>query len=410
VRRSTWLVFAGAVGLAAASCELDVTLGRFNLTGDGGDGMGAFSPGDAGPPCETDPDADADGDGYSVTKGDCNDCDPHVNPNAVEVIHPDPNSEPQDEDCDGAIDEIDPPCDDGLEIDDADPLNAARAIELCKQSKGAGDWGVVQARWVMPDGSDPPPLVLAAYHLGHGILPDFGPNVAPQRGARMVVVSSGSARRPNDAGYQSHVDFDKGYSSAHPPGFPKASPSCPPDVVTGVPHDAAALEVELRAPSNAYGVTFDFDFYTSEWPAFICSPYNDIFLALLSPPPPSKPDGNVSFDSQGNPVSVNNAFLDVCGCENNPPDDCIANGKVFGCALGNSELVGTGFGLDTEGIDHAATSWLVTRAPVVPSSTFTVRFVVYDSGDGLYNSSTLLDNWQWIARPGTDVNTEPIPK
>jgi hypothetical protein len=403
-----WLAVAAAL-TASAGCNIDVSLGRMPIISEQGGG-GMFNPGAGGNDCNRLPDTDNDADGFMVRQGDCDDCDPHVNPNAVEVAHPDPGASRKDEDCDGSVDEKEQSCDQGLAIDDADALHGANAMDLCKTSRGENDWGIVEARWTMPDGSNPPSAALALYHLGHGMLPDFGPNVETRRGQRMLVLSSGNARRPGDPDFVQHDLFSKGYVSAHPPGFPKPSPSCPNAPETGLPNDAIALEVTLRAPSNAYAFSFDFNFYTYEWPIYICSQYNDFFIALLSPPPPSRPDGNISFDGLGNPVSVNNAFLEVCGCPGNPPSPCMAGNKMFDCALGNAELVSTGFGLHTEGEDHAATSWLSTRAPVVPSSTFRLRFAIYDSDDGGWNSSTLIDNFQWIAEPGTDVNTAPILK
>jgi hypothetical protein len=86
----------------------------------------------------------------------------------------------------------------------------------------------------------------------------------------------------------------------------------------------------------------------------------------------------------------------------------VAGGKTFDCALGAQELIGTGFGIDTAFEDHAATSWLFTTAPI-ESDTITIRWGVYDSGDGILDSTTLIDNWQWIATPGTQVGTEPVP-
>jgi hypothetical protein len=124
-----------------------------------------------------------------------------------------------------------------------------------------------------------------------------------------------------------------------------------------------------------------------------------------------QPDGNISFDSQNNPISVNNALLDVCGCSGNPPNPCIAGGKSFPCALGDTDLIQTGFGLDTNfGQDHGSTSWLRTTAPVKGSEQITLRFTVYDSGDGVLDTTTLVDNFQWIATPGTKVGTNPVPK
>src|SRR5690242_5411573 len=39
-----------------------------------------------GTDCSSAADEDKDKDGYSVTQGDCNDCDANVNPGAIEVI------------------------------------------------------------------------------------------------------------------------------------------------------------------------------------------------------------------------------------------------------------------------------------------------------------------------------------
>jgi hypothetical protein len=219
------------------------------------------------------------------------------------------------------------------------------------------------------------------------------------------VLSSGTARAPTDPGYKDVGGYDKQYTGGHPLGFPKESPACPGSI-TGVLHDGTGVEITLRVPSNAKGFSFDFNFYTYEWPSYVCSQYNDFFVALLAPIPTGQTDGNISYDSQGNPVSVNNAFVDVCGCTAGPP--CIAGGKTYACGLGASELTGTGFGLDGGYADHAATSWLKTTAPADPGSEITIRWGVYDSGDGVLDSTTLIDNWQWSAEPGK-VGTAPVP-
>jgi len=380
-------------------------------TGTGGD-MGFDAGNDDGglPPvdCESGPDEDKDGDGWTVAQGDCNDCDPNVNPNAVEVIAvPDADGgvpPAADENCNGQIDEAPTTCDSNIALAVPDPLDGARAIELCKMSTGPKDWGVVGAAWVLPDGSAANGS--AKFHLGHGALTGFGPNVHVQAGSKMLALSSGTARQPTDTGYSDVGGYDKGYTCGSPQGFPKESPACP-GVTTGQPHDGIALEVTIRPPSNAKGFSFDFDFYTYEWPGYICSKYNDIFVALLSPIPQGQTDGNISFDSQGNPVTVNNAFLDVCGCAGSGGPPCSAGGKSFPCSLGDSQLTGTGF-QDMFGTDHGATGWLFTQAPIV-GDTIVMRWGIYDSGDGVLDSTVLIDNWKWIASPGTQVGTGHVP-
>ncbi len=364
------------------------------------------------------PDDDVDQDGFTPNQGDCEDCDPNRNPNAIEA----PTEEgqtPYDENCNDEIDEEVPEvlCDDGIAIDEMDPLMAAAAVDICKTSTGPLDWGVADAKWVLADGSEPTTLSssqLQAFHLGHGFLDRWGPNIDVRKGERMLVVSSGRARQPIDPGYESPNQSDKLYECAHPQGFPKESPACP-GVVTGEPHDATGVELTLHAPSNASGISFDFNFYTYEWPDFVCNQYNDFFVAILDPIPMGQMDGNISFDSQGNPVSVNNALLRVCGCyeqDMDPFATCEAGGKIFECDLGNIELVGTGFGFDTEGQHnhHGATSWLRTQAPIPPGGEIKIRFATYDSGDGVLSSTTLVDNFKWILKPGVMVGTNPVPQ
>ena len=52
-------------------------------------------------------------------------------------------------------------------------------------------------------------------------------------------------------------------------------------------------------------------------------------VALQLPAPPNAQLGNISFDSQGNPVSVNNGFLDACGCFGGPPGYCLRSGSLW---------------------------------------------------------------------------------
>lgn len=389
------------------------------MGGSGGDGgMVIFPAGSGGAgggsACNPGlPNKDNDGDGYSEEEGDCNDCDPNVNPGAVEVITPDnpdagpdggPVGDPVDEDCDGEIDEAPTPCDTGLVLNSEDPMDAVKAIGLCKFVKSA--------KWVLADGSPTPvdATKLANFHLGHGIMPKFGTNNKPQEGANMLMLSSGTARE------KSHPEsvlrsFDKNYTSNAPFGFPKPSPACP-GVTTGLPHDATGVQIEVNVPTNAQSASFDFQFFTYEWHDFICQQFNDFFVAHVEPFPMGQMDGNIAFDGKGNPISVNNAFIDSCGCPGNPPGKCDAGGVSFTCGLGKTFLQGTPFETDlaTVGWTHGSTGWLRTTMPVTPGTTFRIRLVTYDSSDGNYDSSTLIDNWQWYGTPGKPETVIIVPK
>jgi hypothetical protein len=301
----------------------------------------------------------------------------------------------QDEDCSGVADDEPANCDVGIpDVGYGDPMVAAKALGLCRAAQGTS-WGVISAKYVLADGSP------GMNDLSHGLLPDFGPNLATREGQAMLALSSGAARRPGDPGFASPEMAQMGTSSAMPAGFPVPSPSCPGVIQAPIANDAAALEVVLQVPTNAKGFTFDFDFYTYEFPEYICSTFNDFFVAIVSPAPAGAQQGNVSFDSQGNPVSVNNGFLEVCASQT-------AGGKQFPCALGTAQLQGTGYDEMQQSGPHAATGWLVTQSPVTPGSQITIRFAIWDAGDHILDSLALIDNFHWIETELTGPSTEPV--
>jgi hypothetical protein len=432
------IVWGAALSLLALACEAGSNTGGGVPSGGGGgagagssqgagsvggessDGGSTFATGGQGTgggviTCTPmGPDDDVDGDGFTPNQGDCEDCDPNRNPNAIEAPTKE-GEKPFDEDCDDQIDEVEDPviCDQSIEVDEMDPFMSFAAIGLCKESTGAQDWGFVNAAWVMADGAAPPsdPPEAPKFHRGHGFVPDFGPNVDVREGESMLILSSGTARRPIDPGYSNVNGYDKQIFGSFAMGFPKESPSCP-GTTTGVVRDAAGVELTIRTPANATGISFDFNFYTFEWPGYVCSTFNDFFIAILDPIPEGQTDGNISFDQLGNPVSVNNALLQVCGCEGNPPNNCQAGPISFPCPLGNIDLIGTGFGFDSGEFaeNHGATGWLRTVAPVPGGAEIKLRYAVHDSGDGALDSSTLVDNFQWVLEPGTQVGTNPIPQ
>lgn len=353
------------------------------------------------PTCNsTDPNADLDGDGYTPAQGDCNDCDPRMNPGAYDFP-----GNGVDEDCNGIIDDEPTDCDVGLPMDGNNAMDAAKSLGICRVHDPAKrNWGVVHARWVFPDGTTSskndffngcqagPPNAQS-----RGLLTSFGPNVKPRAGDSMLALSSGIARAGKNG--DSPEGADMGTCSNTPPGFPINSPSCPAQILPSTTaNDAIALELEIRTPTNAKSLAFDFNFYTFEFPHYYCTDYNDFFVALLESGNKNVPaNKNISFDSKGNPVSVNNAFVEVC------EPNSVANGTPFECKLGTAELEGTGF----EG--HAATSWLQTQAGVIPGETIRLRFAIWDTGDHALDSTVLIDNFRWTLEEGK-VETTPVPK
>jgi hypothetical protein len=267
------------------------------------------------------------------------------------------------------------PTDAGLSSDSADPLEACRALGL-----SPGD--VVSARWVLPDGSDPPAAAFANYHLGHAIKSAFGTNVSPREGDRFLALSTGNAQIAGQTGYGPMPGLVKGYSHSLPSGFPAASTACPTPVTYDLFYDGIALEAVVRVPQRATGFLFDFKLYTSEYPDWKCMKFADHFIMLVSPAPAGSVNSNVCFSSDG-PISINTSFITECSA----------------CSGGTTELAGTGFEA------YGASPWLETMAPVGGGSVITVRFAIWDNSDGACDTVILIDNWRWVTFPVTGPGT-----
>jgi hypothetical protein len=166
--------------------------------------------------------------------------------------------------------------------------------------------------------------------------------------------------------------------------------------------------MEINIPTNAESFSYNFQFYSTEYPTFRCDIFNDTFLALATVRDVNGNvvfDGNISFDALGNEVSINNGFMQVCLDDNpnvngGPPNDCTDDPTAT--------LAGTGYtiGGGANSIGSGATKTLVTTAPASPGGTMTLRFVIFDEGDGILDSGVLIDNFRWLATPVDDPVTE----
>lgn len=425
-----YIVTACSGGAKSSGFALEGTDSGSSASGSGGGGssgddgsVGSFGDGQASGPSTTcnvtDPNDDMDKDGWTPNQGDCNDCDPNVNPGAIDVLHQNDGGPPTwgDEDCSGVPGDNAMPCDQGLALDDVVAGDAAKAIELCATATTMDrKYGVLSAAYVRADGTPSTPT------LQVGIQSAWGTNVHVQGGQNMLALSSGYSRTVGQTGACNGISCQTNPTGTAPTGFPQDDPACPP---TKAIMDDVALELQVRVPTNATGYSFNFKFYSFEFPDWVCdtSGYNDQFVALVSPPPkgsyvPSGSTfGNISFDSNNNPVSVNLGFFDVC--DPTTPQRFASHCKSGGgacpatpspyCPLGTGDLAGTGFDVWHSSVGPAgATRWLKTEAPAQPGSTITIRFAIWDAGNTEFDSTVLVDNFQWIATGGTiAVGTTP---
>jgi hypothetical protein len=343
---------------------------------------------------------DADGDGYSVCDGDCDDGNALVNPGAFDF----PNG--LDDDCSGGVDDPFDDCDGTLEYTSQDPIDYARAIDLCQTTTlnavGASKtWGLISAELRLANGTGTPAT------QSHAIVQEFGSVLGPRKNTSFVLLSTGLAAAPGQPYWQFGTPeggTDTGTVSPVPPGFPTNKAGCP------LPFGSLAfnptnLKLTVRVPTNAGTVAFDQGFYSAEYPEYACSTFNDLWVTLLTTGASGIANNkNILFDAQGTPGSVNLNFFDRCVAG---PTGCFGGSSGFNfCSGGSAELAGTGY-------DGAAapcgppssvgggTGWLATEAPVVPGEVMVIEFVIWDSSDGIYDSASILDNFHW--EPGTVV-------
>ncbi|MBI5607684.1 MAG: putative metal-binding motif-containing protein [Deltaproteobacteria bacterium] len=292
-------------------------------------------------------DANEDGDGDGVVGcQDCNDYNKSINPKALESL-----GDNIDNNCNGKTDESPASCDVAT-LDTTKPADYAKSIGLCS--------GVVSATFPT-----------AAAGNSHAIQKGFGVKNIPN-GATFIVLSSGVAAAKGQPGYT-------GVSTAFSNSAPYPNVNCKNSSSV---YDYTELKLVINVPANAKAFSFDFNFMSHEYPVYVGSGYNDKFLAVLDS---TAFKGNVSFDSKGNCISINNALFQEC--------DPNAPNKKSTCNLGPSGLAGTGY----DDVGGGGTGWLTTTSPVTPGEQITLRFIVFDEGDHILDSVAIIDNFRWLA-------------
>ena len=236
---------------------------------------------------------DQDGDGWGICDGDC--CDDEnagciyadlVNPGAFEV-----DGNDVDDNCNGEIDEVMSSCDTQLDSDTPDARHFAQALDLCQFTEehpplAERRWGVLDASLTQADGQ------LAPIPVQHAVRPGFGSGILPSSGQSLVVLSTGHAADSDDnnpafSAFETGRDLGLDDSDAPEPWlslndgvFP--NPAGCPDPWDTKAHDSVMLTIDVRVPTNARSFSTRMFFMTAEYPEYVCSPFNDFFVTLVT--------------------------------------------------------------------------------------------------------------------------------
>ncbi len=137
-------------------------------------------------------------------------------------------------------------------------------------------------------------------------------------------------------------------------------------------NDLVQLALRLRVPQNMNCASFDFAYFSEEFPEWVGSQFNDTFTAelggtnlIISGTQVIAPL-NFAFDTEGNIISINTVF-DVTS--------------------------------DTATTYNGMTSLLRAQTPVTPGATIDIVFSVQDLGDSIYDSAVFLDKFFWSNDP-----------
>lgn len=322
-----------------------------------------------------------------------------------------------DDNGDGSIDEAIETCDADLNAGDA--MTFAKALGVC-QIAGTDRWGIVSAEYTNGRGGSPS-------LSQHSMLSKFGNVLKPREGKKLGVIGTSAT---------TEMGGTYGYREVGAPGTPGVVPSpcaigqsCGSGGFGG--NDVINVKLAIKVPANAKGFGIDYNFFTSEWPWYVGSAFNDGFLVHVESKSGS---GNIALDAKGGRIDVNNGFFDRCtpnvklGCAG------VQQPGLSACRGGDTELTGTGFAkrdypdvsLDTPPSSNipskacfglpslpastgGATGWLSSQTAVTPGETITVQIAIWNTGDGRLQSVALVDNIHWIAGETTTTTTRPPP-
>ncbi|MEZ4385822.1 MAG: DUF4215 domain-containing protein [Nannocystaceae bacterium] len=219
-----------------------------------------------------------------------------------------------------------------------------------------------------------------------------------REGESFLILSSGTVSAPNGQGVVTEAAGSQtGNGSNDNPDddafLPNYSPS---DDQSGVlqpqwqkggnnPNDKIWFSFKTKTPGGVKAYAIDFAFFSSEWPSWVNTTFNDLFVAWQVS---EEFTGNIStIDNKPTTITALHPHWSDVPIGSNSCANYGSNGPGFSC--NEPQLGGTGF----EG--HAGTTWVRINQPIMESVDLELYFFLADMGDTALASAVLLDRFRF---------------
>jgi hypothetical protein len=298
--------------------------------------------------------------------------------------------------------------------------NMLCAIDLCDQS-------VLNSQtYTSPTGHTP-------LEISYQAVAKFGTSadLNPREGSSYALMASGQAEGTEHNGQIPHPNG--GLTQSCPGGGlndpfnnDPLAPIC----------EAVEWTLNLTAPSNANGFSFDYIFFSTEYDEYVGTQFNDRFYVFLEAASTNSgtrtvinftgcrsgsSDFNCSDGMTGcDPgesycyIAINTALSECCwltdcnntqhtditgtgfACAPTQQDECLGTQANGMCADGQQGINGSSYG--------SSTGWLRTEWTIEPGEQFKLVFHIHDTSDSILDSEVILDNFKFKegeTKPGT---------
>ena len=136
--------------------------------------------------------------------------------------------------------------------------------------------------------------------------------------------------------------------------------------------DLLWFQFEVQVPGGTHGFTFDFAYFSVEFPTFIGTSFNDMFVVWSNS---ETYTGNLCF------VNDQPCTVTALGVSSQNPQQQYTGGAP--------ELANTGFD------NNGGTGWFEAKASAAPGETLQLTWAVFDMGDTILDTAVIIDNFQW---------------